>query len=104
MQVKTMTEMRRLLYHTSLKKSSLAGGSWLDSNRRASYCQLIVLRSRSKLELSIPKGTHSLRLCVIFSSYTSADHAIVLSPIEVGKGEDSSDKDSEEDDGDVIEE
>lgn len=47
-----------------------------------------------KLEFTLPKGTHSLKLYVICDSYVGADHDIGLDPIEVAEGEDS---DSDED-------
>lgn len=50
-----------------------------------------------KLEFTLPKGTHALRLYVICDSYVGADHDIALDPIEVAEGEDS---DSDEDDSD----
>lgn len=52
-----------------------------------------------KLEFTLPKGTHSLKLYVICDSYIGADHDIALDPIEVAEGEDSdSDEDMESDD------
>ena len=36
-----------------------------------------------KLELTLPKGNHSLQLYIIRDSYTSADHNIDLETIEV---------------------
>ncbi|KAF7305029.1 putative ATP dependent RNA helicase [Mycena kentingensis (nom. inval.)] len=55
-----------------------------------------------KLEITLPKGTHSLKLYVICDSYLGADHDISLEPIEVAEGEDS---DSDDDDsGDEMEE
>ena len=51
-----------------------------------------------KLEFSLPKGTHNLRLYVICDSYMGADHDIALDPIEVAEGEESdSDEESDED-------
>ncbi|KNZ72229.1 U5 small nuclear ribonucleoprotein 200 kDa helicase [Termitomyces sp. J132] len=78
---------------------------WLvvgDSNSR----QLLVIKRVTvnknlsvKLEFTLPKGTHSLKLYVICDSYIGADHDIALDPIEVAEGEDSdSDKDMESDD------
>jgi pre-mRNA-splicing helicase BRR2 len=49
-----------------------------------------------KLEFTLPKGTHSLKLYVICDSYIGADHDIGLDPIEVAEGEES---DSDEDMG-----
>jgi len=52
-----------------------------------------------KLEFTLPKGTHSLKLYVICDSYMGADHDIALDPIDVAEGEDSdSDEDMESDD------
>jgi pre-mRNA-splicing helicase BRR2 len=51
-----------------------------------------------KLEFSLPKGTHSLKLYVICDSYVGADHDIALDPIDVAEGEESdSDEDMESD-------
>lgn len=53
-----------------------------------------------KLEFTLPKGTHSLKLYVICDSYIGADHDIGLDPIEVAEGEESDsdeDMDSDED-------
>ncbi|KAG7448800.1 Sec63-domain-containing protein [Guyanagaster necrorhizus] len=50
-----------------------------------------------KLEFTLPKGKHSLKLYVICDSYVGADHDIGLGDIEVAEGEDS---DSDEDDSD----
>ncbi|CAK5277379.1 unnamed protein product [Mycena citricolor] len=50
-----------------------------------------------KLEITLPKGTHLLKLYVICDSYIGADHDISLEPISVAEGEDS---DSDEDDSD----
>jgi pre-mRNA-splicing helicase BRR2 len=50
-----------------------------------------------KLEFTLPKGKHSLKLYVICDSYVGADHDIALDPIDVAEGEDS---DSDEDDMD----
>jgi len=52
---------------------------------------------RVKLEFTLPKGTHKLKLYVICDSYMGADHAIDLDAIEVAEGEDSDeDEDSDE--------
>ncbi|KAK0203464.1 putative RNA helicase [Desarmillaria ectypa] len=51
----------------------------------------------AKLEFTLPKGKHSLKLYVICDSYVGADHDIGLDDIEVAEGEDS---DSDEDDSD----
>ncbi|KAF7363545.1 U5 small nuclear ribonucleoprotein helicase [Mycena sanguinolenta] len=56
-----------------------------------------------KLEITLPKGTHSLRLYVICDSYLGADHDISLDPIEVAEGEDS-DSDEDMESGDEMEE
>jgi pre-mRNA-splicing helicase BRR2 len=51
----------------------------------------------AKLEFTLPKGKHSLKLYVICDSYLGADHDIALDDIEVAEGEDSdSDEDSDE--------
>lgn len=71
--------------------------------------QLLVIKrvtvSRSlnaKLEFTLPKGKHSLKLYVICDSYVGADHDIGLDEVEVAEGEDS---DSDEDEsGDEMEE
>jgi len=52
-----------------------------------------------KLEFTLPKGTHALKLYVICDSYVGADHDINLEPIEVAEGEDSDSEDSDESDG-----
>lgn len=54
-----------------------------------------------KLEFTLPKGTHSLKLYVICDSYVGADHDLSVDPIEVAEGEDS---DSDEDSDDAMEE
>ncbi|THH20310.1 hypothetical protein EW146_g1011 [Bondarzewia mesenterica] len=51
-----------------------------------------------RLEFTLPKGTHALKLYVICDSYVGADHDIPLDPIEVAEGEESSDEDEESDD------
>jgi pre-mRNA-splicing helicase BRR2 len=54
-----------------------------------------------KLEFTLPKGTHSLKLYVICDSYIGADHDISLDPIEVAEGQESDSDDdmaSDEDD------
>jgi len=73
----------------------------------ASSRQLLVIKRVTvtkslavKLEFSLPKGTHSLKLYVICDSYVGADHDIALDSIEVAEGEDSDsdeDMDSDED-------
>ncbi|KAJ7125480.1 putative RNA helicase [Mycena crocata] len=55
-----------------------------------------------KLEITLPKGTHSLKLYVICDSYLGADHDISLDPIEVAEGEDS-DSDEDMESGDEME-
>ena len=52
-----------------------------------------------KLEFTLPKGTHALKLYAICDSYVGADHDINLEPIEVAEGEDSDSDDSDETDG-----
>ncbi|KAJ7709781.1 Sec63 Brl domain-containing protein [Mycena rosella] len=56
-----------------------------------------------KLEITLPKGTHSLKLYVICDSYLGADHDIGLDPIEVAEGEDS-DSDDDMESGDEMQE
>ena len=56
-----------------------------------------------KLEFTLPKGTHKLKLYVICDSYIGADHDIDLDPIEVAEGEDS-DSDEEMESGSEMEE
>lgn len=53
-----------------------------------------------KLEFSLPKGTHSLKLYVICDSYVGADHDLSLDPIDVAEGESDSDEDDEDESGD----
>ncbi|KAH9005535.1 Sec63-domain-containing protein [Lactarius hatsudake] len=49
-----------------------------------------------KLEFTLPKGEHALKLYVICDSYVGADHDINLDAIDVAEGEDSdSDEDSD---------
>lgn len=55
-----------------------------------------------KLEFTLPKGTHNLKLYVICDSYMGADHDIALDPIEVAEGEDSDEED--ESDGEQMSE
>ena len=51
-----------------------------------------------KLEFTLPKGKHSLRLYVICDSYFGADHDIALASVDVLEGEDSdSDEEMESD-------
>ncbi|KAL5507360.1 BRR2 [Sanghuangporus vaninii] len=50
-----------------------------------------------KLEFTLPKGKHQLKLYVICDSYMGADHDINLDPLDVAEGEDSDeDMDSDE--------
>jgi len=51
-----------------------------------------------KLEFTLPKGTHALKLYAICDSYVGADHDINLEPIDVAEGEDSDSDDSDETD------
>lgn len=51
-----------------------------------------------KLEFTLPKGTHALKLYVICDSYVGADHDINLEQVDVAEGEDS-DSDSEDSEG-----
>ncbi|KAH9988137.1 Sec63-domain-containing protein [Russula vinacea] len=53
-----------------------------------------------KLDFTLSKGTHLLKLYVICDSYVGADHDINLEPLDVAEGEDSdSDEDSDGTDG-----
>lgn len=56
-----------------------------------------------KLEFTLPKGTHTLKLYVICDSYVGADHDINLDPIDVAEGEES-DSDEDMESGDEMEE
>ena len=57
----------------------------------------------AKLEFTLPKGTHSLKLYVICDSYVGADHDIGIDPIDVAEGEDSdSDEDMDSDSDDEM--
>ncbi|KZT38321.1 putative RNA helicase [Sistotremastrum suecicum HHB10207 ss-3] len=52
-----------------------------------------------KLDFTLPKGRHDLKLYLICDSYMGADHDLALEPIDVAEGEDSdSDESMEEDD------
>lgn len=48
-----------------------------------------------RLEITLPKGTHNLKLYVICDSYIGADHDIDMDPLDVAEGEES-DSDSDE--------
>ncbi|KAG2058635.1 DNA polymerase theta/eta [Suillus hirtellus] len=54
-----------------------------------------------KLEFTLPKGEHALKLYVICDAYVGADHDLSLEPIDVAEGEDS---DSDDESGDEMEE
>ncbi len=56
-----------------------------------------------KLELTLPKGEHKLKLYVICDSYVGADHDIDMEPIEVAEGEES-DSDEEMESDEAMEE
>lgn len=56
-----------------------------------------------KLEFTLPKGKHSLKLYVICDSYVGADHDIGLDDIDVAEGEES-DSDEDMESGDEMEE
>lgn len=49
-----------------------------------------------KLEFTLPKGEHALKLYVICDSYVGADHDLSLDPIDVAEGEDSDDDDDDD--------
>lgn len=51
-----------------------------------------------KLEFTLSKGKHDLKLYVICDSYVGADHDISLGTVEVAEGEDSDDDDDDSDD------
>ena len=53
-----------------------------------------------KLEITLPKGEHALKLYVICDSYIGADHDLSLDPIDVAEGEDSDDDDDDDESGD----
>lgn len=55
----------------------------------------------AKLEFTLPKGKHSLKLYIICDSYVGADHDIGLDPIDVAEGEDSDEDSDEDEDSDV---
>ncbi|KAI0302834.1 Sec63-domain-containing protein [Multifurca ochricompacta] len=58
-----------------------------------------------KLEFTLSKGTHALKLYIICDSYVGADHDISLDPVDVAEGEDSDSEDSDgEDSEDNMEE
>lgn len=52
-----------------------------------------------KLEFTLPKGKHDLKLYVICDSYMGADHDIAIDEIDVAEGEES-DSDEEMESGD----
>ncbi|KAL1719126.1 Sec63 Brl domain-containing protein [Schizophyllum commune] len=51
-----------------------------------------------KLEFTLTKGQHNLKLFVICDSYVGADHDIPLEPVDVAEGEDSDDDDDSDED------
>ncbi|KAH9029423.1 putative RNA helicase [Lactarius pseudohatsudake] len=57
-----------------------------------------------KLEFTLPKGEHALKLYVICDSYVGADHDINLDPIDVAEGEDSDSDEDSDGSGDEMEE
>ncbi|KAG2051377.1 Sec63-domain-containing protein [Suillus hirtellus] len=54
-----------------------------------------------KLEFTLPKGKHALKLYVICDAYVGTDHDLSLEPIDVVEGKDS---DSDDESGDEMEE
>jgi len=56
-----------------------------------------------KLDFTLPKGSHKLKLYVICDSYVGADHDIALDTIEVAEGEDSDDDDDGDDSDEEME-
>ncbi|KAF8270130.1 putative RNA helicase [Lactarius quietus] len=57
-----------------------------------------------KLEFTLPKGEHALKLYVICDSYVGADHDINLDLIDVAEGEDSESEEDSDESGDAMEE
>ncbi|KAH9047169.1 putative RNA helicase [Lactarius hengduanensis] len=57
-----------------------------------------------KLEFTLPKGEHALKLYVICDSYVGADHDINLDPVDVAEGEDSDSDEDSDGSGDEMEE
>ena len=51
-----------------------------------------------KLDITLPKGSHKLKLYVICDSYVGADHDIDMEEVEVAEGEES-DSDEEMESG-----
>ncbi|KAK7461038.1 Pre-mRNA-splicing helicase BRR2 [Stygiomarasmius scandens] len=69
--------------------------------------QLLVIKKvtvnktmKVKLEFTLPKGRHEIKLYVICDSYVGADHDITIGELDVAEGEESSDEDDSDDDGD----
>ncbi|GAW10525.1 Sec63-domain-containing protein [Lentinula edodes] len=57
-----------------------------------------------KLEFTLPKGRHPLKLYVICDSYVGADHDIGLGEVDVAEGEDSDEDSDEEGSDDAMQE
>ncbi|KAJ4471946.1 Sec63-domain-containing protein [Lentinula lateritia] len=57
-----------------------------------------------KLEFTLPKGKHPLKLYVICDSYVGADHDIGLGEIDIAEGEDSDEDSDEEGSDDAMQE
>ncbi|KAG1823896.1 Sec63 domain-containing protein [Suillus subaureus] len=53
-----------------------------------------------KLEFTLPKGTHTLKLYVICNAYIGTDHDLSLDPIDVAEGKDSNSNDESGDEMD----
>lgn len=53
-----------------------------------------------KLEFTLPKGEHELRLYVICDSYVGADHDVEIGTVQVAEGEDSDESEDEGEDED----
>ncbi|KAF5370279.1 hypothetical protein D9758_006929 [Tetrapyrgos nigripes] len=74
--------------------------------------QLLVIKKvtvsktmKVKLEFTLPKGRHEVKLYVICDSYVGADHDITIGELDVAEGEESSDEDdSDEDEDDKMQE
>ncbi|KIO31117.1 hypothetical protein M407DRAFT_19998 [Tulasnella calospora MUT 4182] len=78
--------------------------SWWVAVGEPSTKQLLAIRKVTvrkqitvKLDFTLPKGAHKLKLYVICDSYVGADHDIALDPIDVAEGEDSDEEDEDSD-------
>ncbi|THU79088.1 hypothetical protein K435DRAFT_832171 [Dendrothele bispora CBS 962.96] len=73
--------------------------------------QLLVIKKvtvnktmKVKLEFTLPKGRHEVKLYVICDSYVGADHDITIGELDVAEGEESSDEDDSDEESDKMEE